>query len=337
MFNGGHESSARAKSFKIGKIVIPHWLVALILASTIGLAVFGQYLNVVNVPLQVKDPIEIVSGPSEWSLYPGQKTNFSVTVMNGAPLNYSAVLDFQASNLTYQTNYLTFSDDVYLIVPGQQTLQAWLYVAENAPAANVTVSITVERLPTTTPAGPNSLINGNFESGTFNGWSVTGACTIDNTTVHSGRFSAYISDLCLNSAIDQTLNIPANDSLKFTGWIYPTEVGLLDGYACSAALRFNFYYKVNMTKAFQVDYMWCGYPPLNTTNADLEILQTSSFTPYTWNCLSRNLTSDVLSYFNGINLSQFVLHDIMLYYHYSNDSPGSFYVDDLTLTATSPS
>jgi hypothetical protein len=333
MLKGDNESSTRSKSFKIGKIVIPYWLVAVLLASTVGLAVFGQYLTVVNVPLQVKAPLEILSYPSAWNLYPGQTTKFNITVMNYAPVNYSVVLNFEASNLTYQSNYMTFSSETYTVVPGQQNLEAWLYIAANAPPTNVTVSIALERLPITTPTGPNSLTNGNFETGTFYGWNVSGICEISNTTVHSGKYSAYISDIELNSWIDQTSMLPADSNFQFTGWIYPTEVGLLNGFACSSALRFNFYYKANMTKAFQVDYMWCGYPPLNTTS-DLEILQTSTFNAYTWNYLSRNLTNDVLSYFTGINLSQFVLHDIMFYYHYSNDSPGPFYVDNLSLSAT---
>jgi hypothetical protein len=334
MFEGEYESNACARSFKIGKIVIPYWLVAVLLASTIGLAVFGQHLTVVNVPLQVKAPLEILSYPGGWTLYPGQTTKFNVTVMNNAPLNYSIFLNFQASNLTYQTSYMTFSSETYTVVPGRQNLEAWLYIAANAPRANVTVNIALERLPINPPTGPNSLANGNFESGTFNGWNVYGICEISNTTVHSGKYSAYISDLELNSGIDQTLMLPANSDFQFTGWVYPTEVGLMNAYACSSALRFNFYYKINETWAFQVDYMWCGYPPLNTTS-DLEILQTSTFNAYAWNSLSRNLTNDILSYFKGIDLSQYVLHDILLYYHFSNGSPGPFYIDDLSLATTS--
>lgn len=325
-----YSRTTRAKSFKIGKIVVPYWLVAVILVATIGSSVVGYYLTTVNVPLQVKDPIEILSYPSGWSLYPGQTAKFNITVMNYAPLNYSVVLDFQVSNLTYQTNYMTFSNETYTVVPGQQNLEAWLGVAANAPPANVTVNITLARLPIATPTA-NYLINGNFESGTFYGWNIYGVCTISNTVVHSGKYSAYISNATMNNSIDQTLMLPADDNFQFTGWIYPTKVGWSSGYACSSAIHFNFYNKINMTKAFQVAYIWCGYPPLNNT-VDLEIHP--SFNAYAWNCLSRNLSSDILSYFKGIDLSQYVLQDVILYYHFSNDSPGSFYADDLSLSVT---
>ena len=151
MSKGENESSMRAKSFKIGKVVIPYWLVAVLLASTIGLAVFAQYLTTVSVPLQVKQPLGIISYPSGWSLYPGQTANFNITVMNYSPLNYSVVLDYQVSNLTYQTDYLTFSSPTYTVVPGQQNLEAWLQVAANAPAANVTVTISLLRVAIATP------------------------------------------------------------------------------------------------------------------------------------------------------------------------------------------
>lgn len=337
MSEGGCNSTTRAKPFKIGRIVIPYWLVALILASTIGLTVFGQYLTIVNVPLQVKEPLEILSYPSGWSLYPGQTTKFNITVMNNAPLNYSVVLDFQASNLTYQTDYMTFSHETYTVVPGQQNLEAQLTVAANAPATNVTVSIALSRLPSTTPNAANSLTNGNFETGTFYGWNVAGVCTISTSTVHSGMYSAYVSSgWAETNAIAQNLTVSAGQSILFEGWIYPLKVGNLgDAYSASSAITLWFCNAATMLPAFVVEYIWCWNNSHLSCNSSQGVHFLLPFTAGTWNVLSRNVTQDVLQYFTGINLSEYVLYSIKAQYHYSNGDPGAFYVDDLGLPATS--
>jgi len=51
-----------------------------------------------------------------------------------------------------------------------------------------------------------------------------------------------------------------------------------------------------------------------------------------WNFLSRNVTSDMLAWNGDLGLSGIVLYSVEAAYHYSTNSPGSFYVDDLTIS-----
>jgi len=134
------------KIVKIGKYVIPLWLMAVILVSGIGSGVLAYYVwRTLTIPLEVKEPIEILYYPSQLSLYPGETLEFNITMQNHASVNYSVVLDFQLNNTTYQTNHITFSNEFYTVTPGQQNLTAWLKVKSDAPPINASLTIGFRR------------------------------------------------------------------------------------------------------------------------------------------------------------------------------------------------
>ena len=117
------------RGFKVGRYVVPVWFVAIVLVSIIG-SVLGYYaLNMVSIPFEVKEPIEVVGYPSQFSLYPGQSSVFDVTVQNNANMNYSVMLVFHLNDTTYPINDITFSNVIYTVAPGQQDLTAWLNVS----------------------------------------------------------------------------------------------------------------------------------------------------------------------------------------------------------------
>jgi hypothetical protein len=253
---------ARAKSFKIGKIVVPYWLIAVILVATIGSSVLGYYLTKVNVPLQVKDPIEIVNYPSGWSLYPGEMAKFNITVINHAPINYSAILDFQASDPVYQANYLTFSNTFYTIVPGQQNLEAQLNVAANAPAANVTVSISVSRLAV---AGPTARVS-SYASGPARG--TTGftptTVTLPSIPVQGNLLIAVVGIVCSSTYV------PSVTSITQTGVTWSRQVQAYN------APEYNDWWVVEIWAGVvgsgastSVSIAWTGLGSSNTCIADI--------------------------------------------------------------------
>lgn len=127
--------------------VVPFWLVIIMLLSgTISGILAYRLLTNVNINVEVKESIEILDYyPSQFSLYPGETATFNITILNHASLNYSVVLDFNLNDANYQKNYVTFSDEVYTVVPGQQKVTGWLLVKPNAPPANFTLTVGVER------------------------------------------------------------------------------------------------------------------------------------------------------------------------------------------------
>jgi len=132
------------RKFKIGKYVIPLWIVVILLISGIAASAYYAW-QTLTIQLEVKEPLEILSYPQQLSLYPGETREFNVTIRNHASVNYSVILDFSLDNITYQSSYVTFSNEIYTVIPGQQNLTAWLAVESYAPATNVMLTIDCRR------------------------------------------------------------------------------------------------------------------------------------------------------------------------------------------------
>lgn len=134
------------KVLRVGKHMIPLWLIVVLLISGVGIGVLAdQIWRTLTIPVRIEEPIEILSYPSELRLYPGENLVFNITVENHASINYSVTLDFHLNNTAYQTNYVTFSNEIYIVIPGQQNLTTWLMVGSDAPPANVSLTIDFKR------------------------------------------------------------------------------------------------------------------------------------------------------------------------------------------------
>jgi hypothetical protein len=230
--------------------------------------------------------------------------------------------------MVYQQKYVTFSDEVYLVIPGQQNLEAWLNVTAEAPAANLEVTVTVLRVAEGQVS--NLLVNGDFEAGTLNGWAVAGVCSISSSIVHTGSYSTYVSDGVHDNTISQTLDLPVDSEISFEGWFYPLKTGSLSASYPNSAFRLIFYYKSSMQLAFYVTYQWCWNQHGFNQSSILAFHLPSNVNQ--WNFLSRSVTNDIHSYFASYNFSDIILHSLIIEYHYSGESPGAFYVDDMLIS-----
>jgi hypothetical protein len=140
------------------------FLIITLLIFTVTVGSFAAFaLQSVSVPLEVKDPLEILDYPSGFSLYPGETLTFEITVQNLASITYFVEFDFRLNDTEYQAKYVTFSNHNYSIPPGIQKLSAWLTIAQAAPPANLMVTIerktdTPSPSPSPTPSFNTSLL-----------------------------------------------------------------------------------------------------------------------------------------------------------------------------------
>lgn len=204
-------------------------------------------------------------------------------------------------------------------------------------ASMMILGVCVLAIASSIPATQSSmdvLANGDFETGTLDGWEVGGACTISNTIIHNGSYSAYISDYppYYNNWIRQTPILSADSSYRLEGWVYPLKVGSLgNAQYPDSGISFWFCNKSSMLPAFYVNYLWCWGDSFNGSAPVPWVNFLLSFNMSQWNYLSRNVTQDLCSHFAGVDLSELVLYNMTIEYHFSNGSPGAFYLDDLKL------
>ena len=132
------------RRYKIGRYFVPLWLVVIILVSTI-VSVSAYIFYTLNMNVEIQEPLDVIYYDHDLSLYPGQTEPFNIEIYNEASANYTVTLEFHLSNATYQSTYATFSNETYIVVPGDQNLPAWIKITADAPAANVTLSIDLSR------------------------------------------------------------------------------------------------------------------------------------------------------------------------------------------------
>jgi len=125
-------------------------LLILIASTSVGV-IAGYEPPSESTPLEVKEPLQILDAPLGLSLFPGETVSFNVTVENAASVNYSVTLGFGLNGTEYQAQFVTFSDEDYTVVPGTQTLNAWLTVASEAPPGNFLLNVTATRQGEATP------------------------------------------------------------------------------------------------------------------------------------------------------------------------------------------
>jgi hypothetical protein len=139
----------KASHFKINKVCWRNIRVFCLLVLAVSITsigvIAGYVLQSESIPLEVKEPIELIGYPTAFSLFPGETEEFNVTVQNTASINYSVTLMCSLNDTEYQAKYVIFSSEDYTVNSGTQTLAAWLTVSSDAPAGNFLVSVNLTR------------------------------------------------------------------------------------------------------------------------------------------------------------------------------------------------
>ncbi len=117
------------------------YIAIFLLISAMVLGTFAAAFESFTIPIEVKEPLEVLEYPSGFSLYPGENATFEITVENHAPITYFVEFDFILNDTDYQERYVTFSSYNYSIAPGVQKLPAWLFIDPEAPPSNLMITV----------------------------------------------------------------------------------------------------------------------------------------------------------------------------------------------------
>jgi hypothetical protein len=233
------------KTFKIGKHIIPLWLIAVILSSAVGSGALGYYIwTRLTIPLEIKEPIEILDYPSKLSLYPGENESFQVSLVNHASVNYSVVLVFSLDNITYQENYVTFTDEIYRVILGQQNLTAWLMVESDAPPINTSLNIDFKR----TIEG-RVLFFDDFNDNVADGWTKN----LGTWDAISGMYRVSVTGIVEDG-------ISTVDTLNLTNCMIEVKVRFADDVGFRAGIVFRYtdnehYYAFDLSNEYDVGHL----------------------------------------------------------------------------------
>jgi hypothetical protein len=159
---------------------------------TLSTGVLGGYaLQSTSLPLEVKDPLEILDYPSALSIFPGQTIEFNVTIRNIAPVTYNISLGVTLNDTVYQARYIRVSNSVYTVAPGDAILTTLLEVSSSAPPAQLTLTVETNRqgqpypsLPTSTFSPSLTLVGAGARWAARNGTSALYVNWFDNFNAH---------------------------------------------------------------------------------------------------------------------------------------------------------
>jgi hypothetical protein len=121
-------------------------IVIAVIASPLVFAASYYIWNTKTVPFTVDEPLSVIEFPSSLHFHPGQNATLDITISNSADINYLVELVITLSDTSYQQSYVQVSNQTYTIVPGNNTISAWIAVSGDAPNSQQQLTVDFLRL-----------------------------------------------------------------------------------------------------------------------------------------------------------------------------------------------
>ncbi len=184
-----------------------------------------------------------------------------------------------------------------------------------------------------------------FESGEFSVWTNeedASTNTIQSSRVYSGSYALKMESVYSSPTSwlpvwqDPSVSTSLADSPVLTAAIYPLVTGVTCGEYGQASIVIFLYDSVG-ERTQRLIYVWSGYnfPGSDTSeNSTRGYFKFYGWSTNTWHILNRNLLVDYTAcYGTPSDASAITLTHLYIYNHASNGQPGTFYADDVQLTA----
>lgn len=116
------------------------------IASPIAFAATYYIWNTKTIPFTVDEPLSVTDFPTSIHFHPGQNATLDITISNSANTNYLVWLNIKLTDANYQQSYVQTSNQTYTIIPGENTISAWIAVSQDAPNSQQQLTVDFLRL-----------------------------------------------------------------------------------------------------------------------------------------------------------------------------------------------
>jgi hypothetical protein len=121
-------------------------LLIAVIASPVAFAASYYIWSTKTVPFSVEEPLSVIDFPPSIHFNPGENATLDITISNTANVNYNVELIITLSDPDYQQAYVQTSNQTYTIVPGENTISAWVAVNRTAPQSQQQLTVDFLRL-----------------------------------------------------------------------------------------------------------------------------------------------------------------------------------------------
>ena len=94
----------------------------------------------------INEPLQVVDFPQSIRFHPGQNATINIVITNSATNNYEVQIDIKLSDTQYQQLHAQVSSKTYTIIPGNNTILAWIAISKDAPPSQQEITIDFLRL-----------------------------------------------------------------------------------------------------------------------------------------------------------------------------------------------
>jgi uncharacterized membrane protein len=99
-----------------------------------------------TVSFSVDEPLSVIEFPASTHFRPGENSTVDIGIANSANTDYAVELIITLSDTDYQQLYVQVSNQTYTVIPGNNTISAWIAVSKSAPPSQQQITVDFLRL-----------------------------------------------------------------------------------------------------------------------------------------------------------------------------------------------
>jgi uncharacterized membrane protein len=122
------------------------FLLIVAISSPLAFAATYYIFSSKTVTFSVEEPLSVIEFPTSIHFHPGENSTTNIAIANSATTTYEVRLVITFSDADYQQSNVQVSNHTYTIIPGNNTISAWIAVSKDAPPSEQQITVDFLRL-----------------------------------------------------------------------------------------------------------------------------------------------------------------------------------------------